>query len=160
MSMAAVNSGTRCGGTIPVRMNRSRKPMRFHLGFELPAQRAIANPKKSQIRMELAAKSGAISRRSSWPLRSNSRAMVPTTMCSAVNPSDDRTSVSRHGRVQERRGFHSAINRDVLLGPADAGGQRLLAHRIGDADDPRGERRGLLFERFVDPVNRRDWSRR
>ena len=38
-------------------------------------------------------------------------------------------------RVQERVDVHAAVDGQILLGPADAGGQGLLGHRVADADD-------------------------
>ena len=43
--------------------------------------------------------------------------------------------VARPGRVEKGVDVHAAVDRAVLLRPADPGGQRLLGHRVADADD-------------------------
>ena len=115
-------------------MNRSCKPICAIRRSNDSSQQPVADPEESQVRNRRAQR-GASSSRSSWPLRWNSRAIVPTTTCSSSNPELATNFFARHRRIQERRGLHPAVDRHVLLGPADSGGQRLLAHRVGDADD-------------------------
>ena len=52
----------------------------------------------------------------------------------------------RHGRGNERGSVHAAVDRRILLALPDAGRERLVAHGVGDADNPVRQGSRLLFE--------------
>ena len=49
------------------------------------------------------------------------------------------------GRVQERLDFHAAVDGRELFARRDAGGDELVGHRVGDADDGVAARGGERF---------------
>ena len=82
-----------------------------------------------------ASTSAATATMSSCPLSSKSRATVAKATSSSASPSSRRTSSRERGGFEKRVGVHAAVNGQELLGPSDAGGERLLGHRVADADD-------------------------
>lgn len=60
---------------------------------------------------------------------------------------------SGHRGGEKWRGFHSAVDGDVLIGCADVGGEGLVAHGIGDADHFGGDGGGVAFEELVHAVD-------
>ena len=96
---------------------------------------------------------------SSCPLSSNSRATVAKATSSSASPSSRRTSSRGRGRLEERVGVHAAVDGEELLGPADAGGQRLRGHRVANADDRVTPPGRPALERDVEPVLERRLER-
>ena len=157
-STAPSSSGIRSGGTSPVRMNASRMPSRSRSAIR--RSRRMPSPIQTNRTLGLAAStSAATARMSSCPLSSNSRATVAKATSSSASPSSRRTSSREPRRIEKRVGVHAAVDGQELLGPADAGGERLLGHRVADADDRVAPPGRPALEGDVEPVLERRLER-
>ena len=88
--------------------------------------------------------SGATANKSSWPLSLNSRAILPTTKSSGAMPNFLRSAKSFFAARNGSSGKPLKILR-VLLRLADAGGEILFPHRVGDDEEMVGDARGVFF---------------